>query len=204
MTSLESVKAEITFFMEKGFQFSFVYVGAVFAAVATLNVGTVKAIFHLPEENLSLLIVPALLLLNFLYLVVASSCLFAILKRGYFILANGQSSEGDSLTEVAWERFVRRGTDGPTRRFGSIAWNIDNYYTVVVCLLIVALSVVLAVYGVAEFPERWKAVPLVLLLLHVIPAWFFLRTKSLNDLCHRLVDASRTAAAQRPSQVGQD
>lgn len=142
MASLESVKTEIAFFMEKGFQFSFVYVGAVFAAVATLNVSTITKIFGMPDNQLILFIVPALLLLNFLYLVVASSCLFAILKRGYFILANGQSLEKDGVTEVAWEKFVRQGTDKQTQQFGSISWNIDNYYTVVVCLLIAALSVV--------------------------------------------------------------
>lgn len=186
MDSLESVKKEIAFFMDKSFQFSFVYIGAVFAALASANIGNVTKLFGIPD--LVLFIIPALLLLNFLYLVVAVSCLFAILKRGYFILSNG----GHSQTDFIWEIFVRSGSEDEAEQFGMISWNIDNYYTVVICFLITLLSVFLAIYGVLKFRGYgyWKILPIALLLLHALPLWAFVRTGKLNAKCRKLGNQS--------------
>lgn len=50
--SLETIKSEIAFFMDKSFQFSFVYIGAVFAAVASANVSNITTLFN-PDNSRS-------------------------------------------------------------------------------------------------------------------------------------------------------
>jgi hypothetical protein len=119
----------------------------------------------------------ALLLLNLMYLVIACSCVFAVLKRGYFILIYGGPQEGDALPQ--WEAFLR------VRRakFGYIAWNIDNYYLVVLYLLGFVMSAFLLWYGVTHSKGliRWSVIGLGF--SHLIPMWALLKAGRLSEAC---------------------
>ncbi len=50
-STLEPIKNEITFFMEKTFQFSFVYIAALFATVAGGNSDFIKEIASILSSN---------------------------------------------------------------------------------------------------------------------------------------------------------
>lgn len=66
-----AVKTEITFFMEKLFQFSFVYIGSIFAVLAGTKSDLIQDLSKTTGLSSLLLISMALLLLNLIYLVIA-------------------------------------------------------------------------------------------------------------------------------------
>jgi len=119
---LDLIKNEIVFFMEKSFQFSFVYVGAVFAVLATTKFELVDRLAQQLAVKPASVILVSLLVLNLIYITLASSCIFAILKRGHFILSQGGHTKLQAL--VKWEKFLRKSPD----KFGRLRWNIDNYF----------------------------------------------------------------------------
>lgn len=147
--SLARVKDEIAFFMEKTFQITFGYLGALIAlAVASgLDAGTAVA------KELGLGTAPlfctGVLLLNAMYLSLAAGTLFATIKRGLFLI----TQDPGSLGHRRWESFVRQSDEhspfgsGPR---GFIAWNLDNFYMTPLFAMIGVVSVVIAIIGVRE------------------------------------------------------
>lgn len=175
--SLQIIKSEITFFMDKSFQFSFVYVGAVFAGIASIKLDVIDtwAIkLHTTAETLLTILI---LLLNLVYLILASSCIFAILKRGYFFLAHSDQQPEGPL--VVWEKFVRKATGS----FSTLGWNVDNYYVGVIWFFIFALSMCGFFYGILNATGTSVIVLSVLMALHGIPVWCLVQTAKLNRAC---------------------
>lgn len=133
---LDTIKSDMTFYLDKMFQFSFVYVAAVFAALAGTKVRVVCEISKLFSVNELVIVFAGILLLNLLYLTLAGSCGFAVLKRVDFILAYGNSLGNGGNALVGWERFTR-GRKGLIR---SILWNIDNHFTALIYFVVATLS----------------------------------------------------------------
>jgi hypothetical protein len=71
ISNILAVKTEITFFMEKLFQFSFVYIGSIFAVLAGTKSDLIQDLSKTTGLSSLLLISMALLLLNLIYLVIA-------------------------------------------------------------------------------------------------------------------------------------
>ena len=135
----QAVRTEIAFFMEKSFQITFGYLGSAAALTAGVAIDDVRALIAQNGLEIGSLWAVALLVLNVLYLTAAGGCLFAILKRGYFILTQSNASS----TDARWERFLRTQAYSV---FGSkfldrIAWNFDNFYMAPVLFAIGVSSV---------------------------------------------------------------
>lgn len=185
---LDLIKQDMLFYLEKTFQFSFVYVGAVFAVLAGAKYSVVNKLacsFNITHAEL---IVPAsILLLNLLYLTLATSCAHAILKRAYFMLdyRNATSVRDKVLTK--WEQFTRRPAWGFNRR----TWNVDNYFSGALYLTVLFLSIGLWVdclkggWGFRLYAVFIFVLHVVLFKLAVLP------TLRLGKLCH--AQATRTA-----------
>ncbi|MBE9582557.1 MAG: hypothetical protein IMF18_13210 [Proteobacteria bacterium] len=177
MESHEFIRDEIKFFMEKAFQFAYIYIGSAFAILAGGKLDVFKGLAAAAGSGTDVIMVLGLLVLNLAYLILASSCLFAVLKRGYFILIQGERSCGSPVLE--WERFVRIPATLPRR----IDWNVDNYFMGVLYGLVWASSLALLVYAVqnSHGGMRWCAIGLGL--LYCIPMWNTLNTVRLNGIC---------------------
>jgi hypothetical protein len=142
---VSGIKAEIQFFMEKCFQASFGYLAGLFAVLALSRVDYVSDLAsaaHMPVRSLISVIV---LLLNLFYFTVIGSCLFAVLKRGYFILALGAES-----VDAKWELFTRRDRQKSARPMHALAWNIDNYYMLPIFGVLFVVSVIAGVLGLTS------------------------------------------------------
>lgn len=165
--NLDSIKGEILFFMGKIFQFTFVYIGAVFAVLASSNLQVAGHIANFLRVGQTMLAVEVFLLLNFLYLVLSSSCMFAILKRGFFIVREvGPTAPYHPL--VRWERFVRKNP----RNFNSFLWNIDNHFVAVLFVAVLASSCLAFGFLVSQVGWKRAGIPLLLMILHGLPIWW--------------------------------
>jgi hypothetical protein len=172
-----AVKSEITFFMEKVFQFSFVYIGSLFAILAGTKTDVIKDLSAAARVPPLLLIATAILLLNLVYLVIATSCTFAILKRGYFILLYGGAEERDALPR--WEAFLR----AKNKSFGYLSWNVDNYYLVLIYLIVFVISVCLFICAFINSDALFRGILIGLACLHLVPAWALVETEKLDRAC---------------------
>ncbi len=188
--NLVSVKNEITFFMEKVFQFSFVYIGSLFAIAAGTKSDVIKDLSESWRVGPFVVVAIGLLLLNLMYLVIACSCIFAVLKRGYFILIYGGPEQNDALPE--WEAFLR----AKREHFGYLSWNVDNYYLVVLYTLILMMSILLFCYGVINSNGLIRASILALGCMHAIPMWALIKTGKLNAACIEIASARTRVPAR--------
>lgn len=145
--NLASIKTEIMFFMDKMFQFSFIYLGAIFASIAGTNLG----LYNILSSNLnvpkSALLLLAILALNFIYLILSLSCSFAILKRGLFILQKRKKDSTHENILIDWEEFVR------FKRFNlsTVTWNLDNFYVIILISICYLFSFYLIIWGICTF-----------------------------------------------------
>lgn len=140
---LDLIKQDMLFYLDKTFQFSFVYVGAVFAVLAGAQSSVVnKLAFSFNIAHGDLIVPAAILLLNLLYLTLAMSCAHAILKRAYFMLDYRNATTVSDKVLNEWERFTRN----PVNGFKVVTWNVDNYFPIAVYGMILFLSVFLSVY----------------------------------------------------------
>jgi hypothetical protein len=142
---LDRVKGEITFFMEKTFQISFGYLGALVALAAASGLDASQAVAKELGIGTAALFCTGILLLNAVYLSLASGTLFATIKRGLFLIEEDRDG-----SHRRWETFVRKRKDPPFRRGGFFAWNLDNFYMTPLFALIVVISIVTAIIGVRE------------------------------------------------------
>ena len=146
---LQAVKEEIRFFMEKSFQVSFGYVGALVALAAAIKFDVLVDVARASGMGQGVLLSCALVVVNNVYSTVAVACLFAILKRGYFILTSTPpSAEAQVSIHRQWEIYVRSSSNClfASPSLNGLAWNVDNYYMLPVFALIQAVSVGAVVY----------------------------------------------------------
>ena len=177
-STLEPIKNEITFFMEKTFQFSFVYIAALFATIAGGNADIIKEIASILGSNTLTITIAAILLLNLIYLIVTASCGFAIIKRGCFLILE-QNNFGKDNTFITWEIFVRTGVGG----FGNISWNVDNYYVILIYAISLLLSVGLFIYDFSISQGIVKGIIVGIFTLHIIPIWSIAQIGRLDKMC---------------------
>jgi hypothetical protein len=138
---LDLIKQDLAFYLEKTFQFSFVYVAAVFAVLAGAKVSAFQNFACSAMVPAIQLVLAAILLLNLLYLTLAISCAHAILKRAYFILDRKNCvGEGDIILR-GWEAFTRKRADGYI--LPAFFWNMDNYFSAFLYLIVFACSMLL-------------------------------------------------------------
>lgn len=83
-----SIKSEIEFFMEKMFQVSLSYSGAIVALVAVIHLDVGDEIQRVLGVHPRVSFVAVLLGLNALYLTLVLGTLFAVFKRGCFSLSH--------------------------------------------------------------------------------------------------------------------
>ena len=180
MGSLGFVKDEIKFFMEKSYQFSFVYIAAVFAIIAGVKLEAMKPLSKLVNIEMDMLMVLSLCILNLAYLTLASACLFGILKRGYFILIQEKRTVDKAMVE--WERFMR-----DQEGVSAVVWGVDNYFMVILYMIVWCASCGLLVYGIREGQgvAMWAAI--IIGALHAFPLFNTGATVWINVRCDRLV-----------------
>jgi hypothetical protein len=162
----KDVKDEIRFFMDKSFQASFAYIGALVAAAYSVKLDVLSETSTLIGISSSVILSSILLLANFIFLTVNLGCIFAVIKRGIFIVA---SAERDSASSVAeWEVFLQLKAAG----LGFVAWNTDNLYLTPIVMVVVLLSFLIfgleLLSGVKRIEVFVLTVPMA---LHLWPAW---------------------------------
>lgn len=180
MKEYNFLKDEIKFFMEKAFQFAFVYIGVLFAVMAGTKLEVLKGMAELLKTKPDIVLSIVLLTLNLTYLTLATSSLYAILKRGYFILSSTELLHDTPLSE--WEHFVRV----PRNKPKYLDWNVDNYFMTILYLLIWAGSIVLSIYGISNSQDTAYILMICVVLLHLFPLWCGIHTIRLNHECRRL------------------
>ena len=188
----QAVKAEIAFFMEKSFQITFGYLGSAAALTAGVAVDDIRALLTEAGVEIGPLWAVILLVLNVMYLTAAGGCLFAVLKRGYFILIHSAASS----TNARWERFLRTQTYPVfgLKVLDRIAWNFDNFYMAPVLFAIGLSSVGASAYAwnAGSDPRvRWAVAGL--LLLHALPVAIFLAISRLDYACRTYTGSDATA-----------
>ncbi|WP_088741286.1 hypothetical protein [Haliangium sp. UPWRP_2] len=172
---LDFVKKEILFFMDKIFQFSFAYLGAILATLASVKFDVLKSISELFSVSAGYMFSALVMSVNFVYLVIASSCQFAVQKRGYFILR--RAAPGIELAR--WEEFLR----GKQLGYSTVSWNVDNLFGVVTYLLVLAFSAILCVFGWRQACGSYRAILTMLAFFHLIPVWSLYQLFRLNVDC---------------------
>lgn len=186
---LNDIRSEIRFFMDKTFQLSLGYIGMIVASIAVVKFELVAALANRWGLPMGVLLCPFILVINSLYLTVSSAFVFAVLKRGYFILMNSAASTvtDDVRPYRTWEVWVRTGSDGlfGPPRMNALAWNVDNYYLIPLAALIGLLSVAVTVYPmIVDASPGVRAVVGVLFVAHLIPPVCILwATHRLDKLC---------------------
>jgi hypothetical protein len=186
--SLARVKDEIGFFMEKTFQISFGYLGAMVALAAASSLDAADAIADDLGVGTTALFCTAILVVNAVYLSLASGTLFATIKRGLYLI----QQDPDAVGHKHWETFVRRSEYQHVFRpkfMGSAAWNIDNFYMLPLFALIGVVSIAVAVVGLVEASDTAAAVAVSAgVALHALPLGMLVQTTLLALHVGGLVD----------------
>jgi hypothetical protein len=188
---LSSAKSEIAFFMERAWQTSFGYFAGATALLAVGASDGFSAFASSMGVTTPQLLAAAAAITNPLYLGAVIACLYAVLKRGLFIIAMGEESHDRSHLE--WERFVRSEIPGRWRAWESVSWNIDNYYMLPTMLVVAVGSAWAVIVAVGSSSGALQLLGIVGLLLHVVPAAMLVALGQLNTRCRRAI-ATRPAA----------
>jgi len=152
---------EIKLYFDKSFQSSIGYFAAIFALIALSRTSNALENFDV-KSTVSI----SILLTNWLYFILISSCFFAIQKRVLYILCTGPS------LDYYWEIF----SDNPLnysvwKSRTRLSWKLDSYFVVPIFFVIITITV-FAVYIGWQSPNTYTRVTIfVLVLLHAIPAW---------------------------------
>ncbi len=209
--SIDAVKQETRFFMEKSFQISLGYVGTLVALAAVVKFALLTDLASLLGVSEAALLSVAILVMNVTYLTLAAACIFATLKRGYYILLHAPEDVEDKFADHRhWEIFVRIADPPPVPRsffnrlvwrFNTLAWNFDNYYMLPSFLLISIISALAAVYGLnATSGLASRVLISFACFFHVIPAAFLFANALLNAKCRRRAAAVRLEASSGDEQ----
>ena len=201
--SIDNVKQEIRFYMQKSLQRSLGYVGTFIAIGAMIKLDLMSDLLKILEINEKSILATAVLLVNALYLNFVSACLFAIMKRGYYILLNApEIALNNSGDYRHWECFVRRISPPIVKNsfLDRIIWNVDNYYMLPLFLFIGTSSLVAMIYG--WDPKAgiiFKVFYSLLVLSYIIPIVFNISNGILNKKCRNKVDSLRDINNQPPT-----
>ncbi|HEY5058486.1 MAG TPA: hypothetical protein VII51_05660 [Gaiellaceae bacterium] len=195
---VSGIKSEIQFFMEKCFQASFGYFAGLVALLAISKTSYVSAIARALDVPTTSLVSGVVLALNLCYFVLVLSCLFAVLKRGYFILTLPYRS-----LDREWEEFSRVQFETTSEHaMGRYAWNIDNYYVIPILSLLFVVSVAAAAVGLHSGPTVARLVIAALTVFHLIPAliaWYLLQLSRQGESLIERIRASRPADGALPT-----
>lgn len=195
--------------MEKTFQISFTYFGGLVAFFALSKTSFMKAIVQTSGIRLGILVALVVMLLNLVYLTLACACLFAILKRGMFILRQSPHSADSGVSlYVEWEKFVRDDSMLPVwGRLRPLAWNIDNYYMLPLFAVIIISSAGAGWYALVGGQLKGEISAAILIVLYVIPGYMSYYMAVLNRECRRLLaadDQAKTAESNLDEQATPD
>ena len=195
-----SQKSEIAFFMEKTFQISFTYFGGLVAFFALSKTSFMKAAVQASGIRLGILVALVVMLLNVVYVTLACACLFAILKRGMFILKHSsRSGESKASLYVEWEKFVRDDSLLPAwHKLRPLAWNIDNYYMLPLFAVIIMSSIGAGWYALIGGSLKGEVAAAILIVLYAIPGYMFYYMAVLNRECRRLLTDREVVKASEP------
>ncbi len=187
--SIDAIKQEIRFFMEKSFQVSLGYVGTFVALAAVVKLDLLTKLSSFLGISVLAILSVAVLLINITYLTLASACIFATLKRGYYILLHAPENIENKFADYRhWEIFVRIADPPLVRKkfFNFLAWNVDNYYMLPLFLFIGISSIFAAVYGWhASDGLISRVLLLCLFFLHIIPIACLSANGLLNNKCRQ-------------------
>jgi hypothetical protein len=176
---LDPIKQEILVFMDRSWRVSFGYFAAIAAFLAVSRADFVERLAGSINVSAADLVATVLLFSNAIYLATVLACLFAILKRGLFIILNDPAQ---SSVYAVWERYLREVDASAIRwRPPAIAWNIDNYYMLPALLLVTAGSAWGAVQAASSETTSVQVVAWVGILAHALPVtllWFLWRIDS--------------------------
>jgi hypothetical protein len=195
-------KREIAFFMEKAFQVTFGYIAVLAGLVAAFSFDIYPALAA--QWGFSQAFVFSLLVLvsSTIYLATAWSCLFAVLKRGYYIMVSSEREPETDGIGGLWELFVRDYRDfnlarnkPNSRRVSRFVWNFDNYYMVPIHGVVGLAALCSGVVAVVEAgsPLRTLSTVIVALVLVLIPGVAGSALRKMDRLCRDEVEALRIA-----------
>ena len=156
---------------------SFAYAAGLLAALASSKFEATAALASSVGTSTGRIVAIAILLFDFIYLTLVAACIFAVMKRGLYILESTREQPPEGL--VLWEMFCRKSKP----QFRHFAWNIDNYYVGVMYSVIVVISVLTFVYGLTGGWDWFIAAVFVLGALHVIPIWALLQAAKVEKAC---------------------
>lgn len=190
--SINAVKQEIKFFMEKSYQISLGYVGSIIAVLAIVKMDVIKPLSQFLTITEKSTICIAILLINATYLTLASACIFATLKRGYFILLLDSQSDDFKINNYQyWEMFVRE-PNPPLLRIkflNMLVWNVDNYHMMPLFMFIIISSTFATYYGLETSAGVLDYAMLIILsILHIIPMFCLISNAILNVKCRKQVE----------------
>lgn len=178
LAGLDRVKGEAAFFMEKTFQVSFGYLGALIALVGAASLDVAAAVAAKLGLSVTALLCCGVLVVNVVYLALAAGLLFATVKRGLFLVLASDEGNGHH----AWEYFLRQG--GASRGGGRLqraAWNLDNFYMAPLFILIFLVSALAAVVGIDSAGNlRGTFAVGIATALHVLPLAMLLATAKMT------------------------
>ncbi|MGW2515781.1 hypothetical protein ACWC09_01870 [Streptomyces sp. NPDC001617] len=204
--NFEAQRSEVAFFMEKAFQISFVYFAGVAAFFALSKSDVMTSIVKATGLPLAGLAAVVILLLNLLYVTLACACLFAVLKRGLFILRHTSMPPGEEIGQGSvyrkWEEFVRDEELMGDVKLRHVAWNIDNYYMIPLFSVIVAASTIAAVIALTSSSAIIQAAASALVVMHVIPGFILKQLTVLDRECRNELRAPARAAPQARVRAG--
>lgn len=181
---LDFITKEINFYMDKQFQFSFIYTGALLAIIAGTKIEIFSQLSSIFNSTTLIIALWLISVLNLIFLIVISSSGYAVIKRGLFILSMVNNSKNVYLVE--WERFTRK-SYGDLR---NLAWNIDNYYTAFIYAIGFITSIGVFIYAVPNSAGFLQFTFIGISALHLIPLWSIFQLYKLNKICRSLVPTS--------------
>jgi hypothetical protein len=183
---LTHVKAEIIFFMDKIFQVSFAYFAAVFAFLVLSESDTLLQLSVAIHGRVRDLIALAILAFNLTYTVIAFACLYAVLKRGLFILRDF-ATPTNSFN--AWERFLRSPAHAPPRSWiRALTWNMDNYYMIPLFVAIPLVSVLAFTVAILSPSVGVWVLAVALMSIHLLPGAMLWNIWKLSRECSALAE----------------
>jgi hypothetical protein len=186
--AFEETHAQIRFFMATTVRASFGYLTALAAVLTTSSSSYVQTAAETMGTTPAVLISETVLVLNLFYFTLVGGCLFAVLKRGLFILETG--NEG---TSVCWETFSRlQRSRGKlwANAAGRVAWNIDNLYMVPLFAVLAAGSLAASAIAIDRASAWPLALAFALIVLHAVPGAMLFYVFALNRECQVAVIAN--------------
>jgi hypothetical protein len=181
---------EIKSYMDKSFQASFGYFAAIFAFL-TLGDTLSKAPYFVGLQSIDVISV-AILLTSLSYLILISSCLFAIQKRIYFILCTGPSYDyewevfSQEPTAIDCQSTHVKQTSWVTKKERDLSWKFDSYFVAPFLFIICAIAGFAIIKGCESSSKYIISVTSVLTVAYILPAWMIARIRILNSKCNRL------------------